>query len=48
MAKVLPNGLISGRIGNLIYYVVDGKQYVRLDVKANDPKTMKQLMNRVR
>lgn len=48
MAKVLPNGLISGRIGNLIYYVVDGKQYVRLDVKANDPKTMKQLMNRAK
>jgi hypothetical protein len=48
MAKVLPNGLISGRIGNLIYYVVDGKQFVRLDVEANDPKTMKQLLNRAK
>jgi len=48
MARVLSNGLISGRVGNLIYYVRDGKQYVRIAKAPNDPKTEKQLRHRAK
>lgn len=46
MAKVLPNGLFSGRVGNLIYYVVDGVQYAKIYKSPTDPKTKKQLRHR--
>lgn len=48
MARVLPNGLIVGRIGNLIHYVVDGIQFVRIAGEAEDPRTEKQLRSRAK
>lgn len=46
MAKVLANGLISGRIGDVVYYPFRGKQCARRYVKPNDPKTDEQLKSR--
>lgn len=48
MAKVLKNGLLSGRVGNLVYFVMNGKQYVRAWVKPANPKTPPQLRHRAR
>lgn len=46
MAKVLANGLISGRIGDIVYYPFRGKQCARRYVRPNDPKTDEQLKSR--
>jgi hypothetical protein len=48
MAKVLSNGLISGRVGNLVYYVKDGKQFVKMYTEPKDAKTPKQMFNRAK
>jgi hypothetical protein len=48
MAKVLSNGLLKGRVGNLIYYVRNGVQYVRIGTAPNDPKTDKQMRHRAK
>lgn len=45
----LRNGLLGhyrGKIGNLVFYVVNGKQVVRTQTKHNYPPTVKQLQNR--
>ncbi len=48
MAKVLSNGLMKGRLGNLVYYVRDGVQYARMGTPPNDPKTDRQLQHRAK
>lgn len=45
MAKVV-NGLLVGRIGNLVYYVINGVQYARVYVQPNNPKTPNQQAHR--
>lgn len=46
MALITNNGLYSGRLGNLIYYIIDGKQYVRTFVVPNNPRTPRQQQHR--
>jgi len=48
MAKVLKNGLLSGRVGNLVYFVINGKQYVRTWAKPSDPGTPAQRRQRAK
>lgn len=48
MAKVLKNGLLSGRVGNLVYFVINGKQYVRAWVKPSNPRTPLQKRHRAK
>lgn len=48
MAKVLKNGLLSGRVGNLVYFVINGRQYVRAWVKPANPRTPSQLRHRAK
>lgn len=48
MAKVLSNGLFKGRMGNFVYYVKDGVQYVKMYSPPNDPKTDAQLRHRAK
>lgn len=45
MAKVV-NGLLVGRMGNMVYYVVNGVQYSRIYVKPKNPKTTQQQVRR--
>ncbi|HMI01775.1 MAG TPA: DUF6266 family protein [Pedobacter sp.] len=40
-------GLIQGKIGNLVYYVKNGKQMVRKAGKMTKPPTLPQLQNRM-
>lgn len=43
--KVAGTGLLSGKIGNMIYYVMDGKQYVRrIGIPGKERKTTKENM----
>lgn len=48
MAKVIggPFGLLSGKLGNRVYYIVDGKQMSRALGKRMKPPTVKELANR--
>lgn len=47
MAKVI-NGLLSGKVGNLIYFIIEGKQFVRAYVKPDNPGTPGQRRQRAR
>ncbi len=47
MAKVV-NGLLVGRVGNLVYYILNGKQCVRSYKKPRDPKTSRQVAHRLK
>lgn len=47
MAKVV-NGMFVGRIGNIVYYIVNGQQRARIWVKPSDPKTSKQVAHRLK
>ena len=46
--KCLDPRLRSGRCGDRVMYVVGGRQFWRLDVKARDPRTLKQRACRAR
>ncbi len=46
MAKVSKNGMFSGRVGNLVYYVINGIQYVRAYTKPKNPNTKAQQRHR--
>ncbi len=48
MAKLLKNGLMSGKIGSLVYYVINGKQYVRNYVIPDNPNTPAQHRHRTK
>jgi hypothetical protein len=48
MAKVLSNGLLKGRLGNIIYYVKDGIQYARIYSQPTDLKSDSQLRHRAK
>ncbi|MGE5446772.1 MAG: DUF6266 family protein, partial [Bacteroidales bacterium] len=45
---IIKNGLISGKLGNKVYYVKDGKSYVRIYVKSKDSNTYKQQLQRAK
>ncbi len=42
MAKGLPGGQMTGIVGNLVFFVKNGKQCSRIHVKSNKSKTTKQ------
>ena len=45
MARII-NGLISGKLGNMIYYIKNGKQMARVRRKVTREPTAEQLQNR--
>lgn len=48
MVKVLPNGMLVGRKGDLVYYVRDGKQCVRIYVAPKNPNSVGQQIHRAK
>lgn len=42
MAKVLPNGLVSGACGELVYYALNGKQCSRIRNRNRNTNSLKQ------
>lgn len=48
MARVLKDGSLSGRVGNLIYYQVNGVTFARTYSKGTNPNTPKQQIQRAK
>ncbi len=48
MARVNPDGTLSGRTGNIVYYTRNGKTFTKEYKKPKDPRTPKQLNQRAR
>nr|WP_068892138.1 DUF6266 family protein [Pedobacter panaciterrae] len=46
MARIGPNGFLYGKLGNMVYYVMDGKQVVREKGKITKQPSLAQLHNR--
>lgn len=45
---IIKDGLLSGRLGNKVYYVVDGKSCVRVYCKQKESNTYKQQVQRAK
>lgn len=48
MARVYSDYPLSGRQGNIVYFVRNGKTFSRIYKKPNDPRTPDQLINRAK
>ncbi len=48
MARVSKDGSFSGRLGDLVYYKKNGKNFVRKFTQPNDPETPEQMVQRAK